>query len=85
MYKYPDVKNNVLAFCSNNNLDYVDLRFRCQDISSVSCGLISLFFIAKGSISNSHSFLSTIRVLRQYSVKTREKWVLSFVKKHFKL
>ena len=85
MSKYPDVKQNVLAFCSNNNLDYEDLKFPCQELSSVSCGYISLFFIAKGSVSNSRSFLSTIHVLRQYSIKTREKWILSFVKKHFKL
>ena len=85
MSRYPDVKNNVLAFCSNNNLNYEDLRFSCQQSSSVSCGFISLFFIAKGSVSSCHSFLSTIHVLRQYSIRTREKWVLSFVKKHFKL
>ena len=83
--KYPDVKTNVLTFCNNNNLNYEDLKFCCQEGSSLSCGYISLFFIAKGSVSSAHSFLSTIHVLRQYSIKTREKWVLSFVRKHFKL
>ena len=83
--KESDIVSNILIFCRKNNLILKDLDFRCQPRNSLKCGYIALFFIAKASQLQYRSFLRMINMLTQYSIGSREGYVLKYVARHFKL
>ena len=85
IHKNDDVMKNVKSFCKLNNLKYKNGNFRFQLFDSLSCGWLATFFIAKASMLNHHAFLKLITFLRGFSIKSREKMILKFVFRHFKI
>ena len=80
-----DIMRNIRLFCTLNHLILKNLKLLCQTKHSLKCGYIALFFIGKGSILTYHSFLAMTTLLKPYSIRTREKFILSFVMHHFKV
>ena len=74
---------NINHFCSLNRLKPVILKFRCQPKRSLKCGYIALFFVAKATTLSFNSFNKMCKMLNQYSILTKERYALNFVKRHY--
>lgn len=85
IHKNEDVMKNIRSFCKLNNLKYKNGNLRFQLFDSLTCGWLATFFIAKASILNYYKFQKMITFLRGFSIKTREKIILRFVFRHFKI
>ena len=85
IHRNEDVMENVKSFCRLNNLKYRNGNLRFQLFNSLTCGWLATFFIAKASILNHYKFQKMINFLRGFSIKTREKIILKFVFRHFKI
>lgn len=79
------VMKSVKSFCKLNNLRYKNGNFRFQLSNSLKCGWLATFFIAKASVLNHYKFQKMITFLRGFSIKSREKIILKFVFRHFKI
>ena len=83
--KNDNVMRNIKSFCKLNNLTYKNGNFRFQLQNSFSCGWLATYFIAKASVLSQYAFLKMITFLRRFSLKSREKIILKFVFRHFKI
>lgn len=85
IHQNTDVMHNIRQFCQSNNFTFENVHFRFQILDKFHCGYLALFFVAKTSLLNQRSFLKMINMLKQHNVKSREKHMLKYVLRHFKI
>ena len=81
----PDMKKNILKFCKNNGLKFMDLSFPYQRKRSDQCGQLSCFLVYKSHTVDINSLMDFRRMMMQNSVATNEIFMIKKMKKHFKL
>ena len=79
-----DVWSNIEQFCRNNKCKLVYLDLNCQPRSSAKCGYHSLGFIAKYHTLPLHRFYSLQYFFKRNNIKSNERFMMTFVQKHFK-
>jgi hypothetical protein len=81
--KRSDVMLNINNFCLKNSLKFINLKLKIQKNNSFKCGFIVLFLIAKFTILSFPSFLALKNVLANNSISANERFILTFVRRHF--
>ena len=76
---------NVRKFCILNDLKFVNLGIRSQSLNSFHCGFIAIFWVSKFAELSPSKFQCMIRLLRRNSIQSNEKFMLKYVKRHFKV
>lgn len=81
-----EIMNSIRAFAKNNNLKLFSFNVRYQLKDSKKCGLLACFIVHKSAHNPSISwFLNLRKILSRNSVSTNEHFMISSVRKHFKL
>ena len=80
-----DVMLHIRRFCSKNSLKFINQKLKIQKNRSFKCGFIALFLVAKFSILSFKSFLALRAILNNNSISSNEKFILNFVKRHFRI
>lgn len=81
----PDLKKNILKFCKNNDLKFIDLSFPYQKSRSDRCGQLSCYLVYKSHTVNINSLMDFRKMMMQNSVATNENYMIRKMKKHFRL
>ena len=80
-----DVMSHIRKFCSKNSLKFINQKLKIQNNNSFKCGFIALFLVAKFSILSFKSFLALRGILNNNSISSNEKFIINFVKRHFRI
>ena len=80
-----DLKKNILKFCKNNGLKFIDISFPYQKKQSDRCGYLSCFWVYKSHTTvNINNLLHFRKMMMQNSVASNENYMIEKMTKHFK-
>ena len=77
--------SSVRKFCIINDLKFVDIGIRSQSLNSFHCGIIAVFWVSKFFELSPSKFQCMLRLLRRHSIQSNEKFMIKYVKRHFKM
>ena len=83
--KQKDFLHSLDLFCDLNRLKLIDLGIRYQLKNSLSCGLLSVFWISAHTNLKPNEFRKLCHCLKRNTIKTNEMFMLSYIRKHFKI
>ena len=83
--KQKNFLHSLNLFCNLNNLKLIDLGIRYQLKKSLSCGLLSVFWISIHTNLKPNEFRKLCHCLKRNTIKSNEIFMLSYIRKHFKI
>ena len=82
---HPLVCSKINSYCNKNNIKLKYLSIQTQALSSLACGFHNIWFIHNSHKTNTKGVIKLEKMLTNFSIKNREKFIISDVLKSFRL